>query len=53
MIIMIKKYKIISFVFLAVFLVLIIGFGTYRVMSVNNNGKQSKIKEKQKKRYSI
>ena len=46
---MIKKYKIISFVFLAVFLVLIIGFGTYRVMSVNNNGKQSKIKEKTEK----
>lgn len=43
---MIKKYKIISYVFLAVFLVLIIGFGTYRVMSVNKNGKQSKIKEK-------
>ena len=46
---MIKKYKIISYVFLAVFLVLIIGFGTYRVMSVNKNGKQSKIKEKTEK----
>ena len=41
-----KKYKIIGYIFLIIFLILVISFGIYRVISANTDNNKNKIKEK-------
>ena len=41
-----KKYKIIGYIFLIIFLILVISFVTYRVISANTDNNKNKIKEK-------
>ena len=41
-----KKYKIIGYIFLIIFFILVISFVTYRVISANTDNNKNKIKEK-------
>ena len=43
---MIKKYKIRAYIFLAIFLILVIGFGIYNVMATSKNNDKNKLSEK-------
>lgn len=46
---MIKKYKIRAYIFLAIFLILVIGFGIYNVMATSKNNDKNKIIRKKQK----
>ena len=41
-----KKHKIRAYIFLAIFVILVVSFGAYRVMSVNKEGDKKEIGEK-------